>query len=353
MKRIIKPEHNLVQKAPSAYDVARLAGVSRTQVSYVLNGIRSTHVSAEKRERILEAAKTLGYRPHYSAQSLRRGYSSEFAIFFPAPYNSRIVNIIGTIHEEGLSGDCVVIQYSWNSHHDPERKNKAFYAMLARRPLGIFCSLLDLEREDIDAARASGVERILVLDVERHSDLNTFFLPVEEIGRIAADHLLSRGHRRIAIIRPGDPVQSRPFQLRYRGMMAATAEAGGAAIDILDFPKKDMAPSLAVARAFTTGLLALPKRPTAIYAYSDDYALPLMTALQEAGIRIPQDIAVLGTDDLPYGELYTPALSTIRFDESALGERAVALINSLITGEPVEQRFLQEPLPYLVRREST
>jgi DNA-binding LacI/PurR family transcriptional regulator len=136
-------------------------------------------------------------------------------------------------------------------------------------------------------------------------------------------------------------------------MMTAIAAAGDAAIDILDFPKKDMAPSLAAARIFTTELLSSSERPTAIYAYSDDYALTLMTALQEAGIRIPHDIAVLGTDDLPYGELYTPALSTIRFDESALGERAVALINSLITGEPVEQRFLQEPLPYLVRREST
>ncbi|HTP59413.1 MAG TPA: substrate-binding domain-containing protein, partial [Spirochaetia bacterium] len=93
--------------------------------------------------------------------------------------------------------------------------------------------------------------------------------------------------------------------------------------------------------------------PTAIYAYSDDHAFPLMRALRERGMRVPKDIAVLGTDDLAYGELCSPSLSTIRFDSSALGERAVALINSLITGQPPEERFLNAPLPYVIQREST
>jgi DNA-binding LacI/PurR family transcriptional regulator len=318
-----------------------------------LNGTGSTHVSPEKRKHILEVARTFNYRPHYSAQTLRRGYSSEFAIFFPAPYNSRIMNLIGTIHESGLAGECVVTQYSWNSHTNPERKQEAFQAMLARRPRGIFCSLLDIERKDIDEARAGGIDRILVLDVERHNDLTTLFMPVEEIGRIAAAHLLEQGHRHIAFIRPMDPVQSRPFRLRYRGMMTSAAAVRDVTIDILEFPKIDMAPSLAAARTVIAKFLSLPKRPTAIYAYSDDFALPLMRALCEAGFRIPHDVSVLGTDDLPYGELVMPSLSTIRFDESALGERAVALINALITGEPAEQRFLQEPVPYLIKREST
>jgi LacI family transcriptional regulator len=340
-------------KTPSAHDVARLAGVSRTQVSYALSNTGLTHVSAENRERILEAAKSLNYRPHYSAQALRRGYNSEFAIFFPAPYNSRISNIIGTIHETGLIGDCVVTQYSWNSHRDLERKSIAFNTLLARQPLGVFCSLLDLERSDIDAIRAGGIECILVLDVEKHKDLVTLYLPVEEIGRIAAAHLLDRGHRRLAIIRPRDPVQNRSFQLRHRGMMAAINATGNATLTILDFPKKNIVPTLTDARIFTTELLSLPERPTALYAYSDNYALHLMRALQEANVRIPQDIAILGTDDLSYGELCTPSLSTIRFDESTLGERAVALINSLITGTAPEQHFLRDLCPCLIKREST
>jgi DNA-binding LacI/PurR family transcriptional regulator len=137
-------------------------------------------------------------------------------------------------------------------------------------------------------------------------------------------------------------------------MMSAVTEAGGkAAIKILDFPRIDMASSLAAVKIFVNDFCSLPERPSAIYAYSDDYALLLMRALREAGIRIPGDLAILGTDDIPYGELHAPALSTIRFDKSALGERAVALINSLITGDPIEKRFQQEAAPYLIQREST
>jgi DNA-binding LacI/PurR family transcriptional regulator len=136
-------------------------------------------------------------------------------------------------------------------------------------------------------------------------------------------------------------------------MKTALSAARDATLDILDFPKIDMSPSLAAARTVIIKFLSLPKRPTAIYAYSDDFAFPLMRAFHEAGFKIPRDIAILGTDDLPYGELVIPSLSTIRFDESALGERAVALINSLITGKSAEQRFLQEPVPYLIQREST
>jgi DNA-binding LacI/PurR family transcriptional regulator len=333
--------------------VAGLAGVSRTQVSYTLNGTGKTHVSAEKRERILAAAKELAYQPHHSAQSLRRGFSLEFSIFFPAPYTPRILEIIDTIHETGLAGGCVVTQYAWNRHRDPERKREAFRALLARRPMGIFLSLLDLERKDIEEARARGIERILVLDVERHNDLTTFYLPVEEIGRVAAAHLLDRGHRRIAMIRPADPVQKRPFKLRHRGMKKAMAPFKDASLEILDWPATNMMPTLDVARTFVNDTLAPGNGPTAIYAYSDDHAFPVMKALREHGVNVPRDIAVLGTDALAYGELCSPSLSTIRFDSSALGERAVALINSLITGVPPEQRFLQSPLPFVIQREST
>lgn len=340
-------------KAPSATDVARLAGVSRTQVSYVLSNTSSTHVSPEKRERILAAAKELGYRPHHMAQSLRRGFSSEFSIFFPAPYTSRISGIISTIHADGLAGGCVVTQYSWNRFQDPERRLETFQAMLARRPRGIFCSLLDLDRSYIDMAREQGVERILVLDVEEHDEFATFYLPIESVGRLAAEHLIERGHRRVAIVKPADPAQKRPFKLRQRGMKRVFSTVSGASIETLDWPDDDIVPSLAAAREAASSFMAMSPRPSAIYAYSDDHAFALMRALREHGLKVPLDIAVLGTDDLPYSEQFTPSLSTIRFDEAALGKRAVALINSLITGDPLDERFMQAPIPYLVIREST
>ena len=170
---------------------------------------------------------------------------------------------------------------------------------------------------------------------------------------MAAAHLLDRGHRRVAIIRPADPVQKRPFKLRHRGMKKAMAAFTDATLTVLDWPAGNMMPTLEAARTFMNDVVRVGKAPTAIYAYSDDHAFPLVRALGERGVRVPRDIAVLGTDDMAYGELSSPSLSTIRFDSSPLGERAVALINSLITGEPPEERFLKAPAPYVVQREST
>jgi len=136
-------------------------------------------------------------------------------------------------------------------------------------------------------------------------------------------------------------------------MKKAMATFTGASLEILEWPSNNMMPTLDAARTFVKDALGPGIWPTAIYAYSDDHAFPLMRALRERGVVVPGDIAVLGTDDLAYGELCSPSLSTIRFDSSALGERAVALINSLITSEQPDERFLQAPLPYVVQREST
>lgn len=353
MSRVESEGGEVAAQAPRSADVARLAGVSRTQVSYVLNGTGINHVSEEKRERILAAARELGYRPHPSASSLRRGYSKEFSIFFPAPYTPRINDMLGAVHETGLAMDCVVTQYSWNRYHDPARKDEAFRAMLARRPRGIFCSLLDLDKSYVELARGRGIDRILVLDVERHTDIETLYMPVEPVGYLAARHLLERGCRRLAALKPADPVQSRPFRFRLKGMKRALQEFPGAALRIVDWPAHSLRPSLAAAREFVATLMSAPERPDSLYAYSDDYAFPVLRCLRETGVPVPGSLAVLGTDDHPSAELWNPSLSSIRFDEVALGERAVAMINGLITGTTIDARFSHPPEPVVIEREST
>jgi DNA-binding LacI/PurR family transcriptional regulator len=338
---------------PTSADVARAAGVSRTQVSYVLNNTGAEHVSDEKRRRIMLAARELGYLPHVSAQTLRRGYSNEFAIFFPAPYPPRINEILGTIHEQGLAEGCVPTQYSFNSYTHPERKLEAFRLLLASRPRGLFCGLLDIGMEEISLARAKGVEHILVLDVERHADIPTLFIPAEQLGFIAADHLLSLGHRRLGILCPSDPIQRRPFELRYKGFKNAAARYRNVDIRILEWPKENLRPTLQFAEDFSTALLANRGSISALYSYSDDYALPLMAVLQNRGVRIPEDLSLIGTDNLPYGAMVRPALSTIKLDKIPLGERAVAMMNRLLTGAGEGAMEDDEPTPELIARAST
>jgi len=337
---------------PTSADVARVAGVSRTQVSYVLNNTGTDHVSEEKRRRIMEAAKAIGYVPHSSAQTLRRGYSNEFAIFFPAPYTPRINEILGTIHERGLAEGCVPTQYSFNSYTNPERKLEAFRLLLASRPRGLFCGLLDIGKEEIKLARAKGIERILVLDVEQHQDIPTLFIPAERIGFVAAEHLLALGHRQLGIIYPSDPIQQRPFELRYKGFKKAAAGYQNVEIKVFNWPKENLRPTLRYAEDFATSLLANKGSLSALYTYSDDYALPLMAVLQNRGLRIPEDISLVGTDNLPYGAMVRPGLSTIELDKFPLGERAVAMMNSLLTGV-ASTSMEAEPKPQLIARASS
>ncbi len=341
------------RRRPTSADVARLAGVSRTQVSYVLNNTGSAHVSADKRRRIVEAAKELRYVPHQSAQALRRGYSNEFCMFFPAPYTARINEILGTIHERGLTQDCVATQYSFNSYRDPARMLEAFNMLIARRPRGLFCSLMDISEREIRLARDKGIKHILVLDVEPHDEYTTLYIPAEPVGYLAARQLLGLGHRRIGVIRPSDPVQARAFSLRLKGMRRAMAEHAGASLQVLDWPEENIRPTLEYAELFVRSLPRGKERPTAIYTYSDDYAYPLMARLREHGIEVPRDIALIGTDDLPHSALFQPALSSIQLDATPLGERAVALINGLISGERPETRFTLAPEPVFIEREST
>ncbi len=347
---------NQVSSRPTSIDVAREAGVSRTQVSYVLNRTGEAHVSPEKRERILEAARKLGYQAHQSAQALRRGYSNEFSIFFPAPYPPRINDMLGTIHETGLAMDCMPVQYSFNSYRDPERRLETFRSLIARRPAGLFCSLLDVGMDEIEYARSKGVTKILVLDVEDHRELSTLRIPTEEIGRLVAFGLIARGHRRIGFLKPSDPVQSRPFLSRMKGASEALASWPEVSVLSLPWPESVVRPDSRAAQEFVRSVL-LPAMQgsdgiTALYAYSDDYAFPILSALKGSGVRVPKDLSVLGADDHRLGALWSPALASIRFDSSDMGARAVALINALITGKPADPVFLAPMEPVLVERES-
>jgi DNA-binding LacI/PurR family transcriptional regulator len=338
---------------PSAVDVAKKAGVSRTQVSYVLNNTRADHVSAENREKILAAARDLGYQPHQSAQALRRGFANEFGLFFPAPYTARINAMLGTIHETGLADGCLPVQYSFNSYHEPERKREAFRALLARKPRGLFCSLLDIDQAFLDEARDRGVEKILVFDIEDHTGSPTLALPTEAIGFLAIQHLLFRGHHDIGILKPSDPIQERAYALRMAGARKALAQVSGCRLHEFPWPAENLRPTPPFAGVFLkeTGLLS--SGITALYTYSDEFALPLLAELLDQGVSVPRDLALVGTDDLPLATLTRPALTTIRFDQDTLGHRAVALINALITDEapPLEH---QRPLtPQLVLRQTT
>jgi LacI family transcriptional regulator len=342
-----------LQGRPTSVDVARLAGVSRTQVSYVLSGKRSKHVSPEKRERILEAVKTLGYEPHFSAQALRSGHSNEFTLFFPAPYPNFINSLLGTIHEAAPDIGCIITQYSYNAQKETPDKQTPLKTLLSRRPIGIFTSLFDIGEEEIALIQQARIPHVLFLGIDPHPTVTTLRLPVEQTGAIVADHLLSQGHRAIGILQPPDVTLAYAYTLRVRGMHRAMEAYPDASLLELPWPIHEFQPSLEAADLFIDSIRRSTDPMTALYAFNDDFALPVMAKLMDRGYRIPEDMAVVGTDDSPASRYFRPALSSVRFDLEEVGSRAVAIIKHMSRTEAVPENLLTPPVPLLIHRSSS
>ena len=340
------------KKKPTAIDVARLAGVSRTQVSYVLNNNRLDHVSTENQAKIKKAAEELGYQPLASAQNLRRGYTKEFCIFFPAPYSPRINNLIGSIHEEGLCNDFSPTQYSFNSYKNEERKMTALNHMLNNKPFGVFCSPLDLTDEDIDCIQQSGVKKILLWDIKENPGIPTIIFPTEKAGHIVGEYIKSKNLKRIGVIKPEDPIQQKSFDMRLKGLKTALESCSAYSITVIEWEKGVFRPDILSARKVTDKIQNLKDKIDVLYAYSDDYAIPLISCLKNAGYKLPGDLSIIGTDNLKYGEMMSPSLTTISFDSGKLSEKAMGIMNALIKNEEIDPELLKPVEPQLIVRGS-
>jgi LacI family transcriptional regulator len=170
----------------------------------------------------------------------------------------------------------------------------------------------------------------------------------QALGYLAAQHLIARGHHHLALVHPNDAIQEEAFTQRLEGMRAAIAEETGVSLDILPL---DLSPSAALSLVETS--LLGPDRPTDIYAFSDEYAAVLLGALTRLRIRVPQEVALVGTDNTPFCEYVWPSLTSISFDAFDLGKRAVELLHALHQGLPPPEELTHPLVPQLILREST
>jgi DNA-binding LacI/PurR family transcriptional regulator len=131
-------------------------------------------------------------------------------------------------------------------------------------------------------------------------------------------------------------------------MHAAIAEEPGVSLDILPL---HLSSSAALSLVKTS--LVCTDRPTGIYAFSDDYAVVLLGALTRLGIRVPQEVALVGTDNLPIGEFVRPSLTSMSFDALDIGKRAVDMLHALHQGLPLAEELTHSLIPQLIPREST
>jgi LacI family transcriptional regulator len=321
--------------------VAAEAGVGVGTVSRVLNG--SPAVSAATRRRVLDAIATLDYQPSSAARALSTGRTNAVGVvvpFFTQP--AVIERLRGVSHALAGAGYQLIL-------HDverPDQRGDLFRSLAARGRIDglLAISLAPTEREERRMERA-GVP-IVLLDRD-HATLPCITIDDTEGGRMAAEHLLALGHRRIAFL--GDE-EANLFGFdssarRREGFEAALAAAGAAPPPewVLRRPHGRDA-----ARGAAAELLAREPRPTAVFAASDVQAIGVLEAAQAAGVPVPGDLSVIGFDNVEAAG-YT-GLTTVAQPLEEIGRLGADLLLRAISGEAVESRRM--PLE-IVERGST
>jgi len=343
-KRHISPRKSL-----TSLDVARRAGVSRTTVSYVLsdNGVRNAHVSEETRAKVLQAAQELGYSIHSSARALRKGHSEEICVIIDLPLTVHRTELLVSLQQYAfLRGYTPVVYFSYNL--STEQVQELLLKIFGRRPMGIFATARSMTAEHVALAKHMGVENIVLYSVKPVEYAHTIILPTMSAGYLAAQHLLERGHRHLGLVHPSDPLHKYGFLQRLEGMRSAIAGAPEVTLDILPL---QYSPS--DAHALVDTYLTGADHPTGIYAFNDEYALLLLGALTDRGIQVPCDVAIMGTDDITFGEFVRPTLTTIRFDDISIGQRAIEMLITLYKHQPLPEELSHPLIPHLVPRGST
>ncbi|MCX6032482.1 MAG: LacI family DNA-binding transcriptional regulator [Chloroflexi bacterium] len=306
-------------------DVAREAGVSSQTVSRALNN--KSEISAETRVRVLAVVERLGFRPSTLARGLVTQKTATLGLVVPDianPFFSEIARgAEDAAHEAGYS------LLLCNTVEDPSREIEVLHTLEAQRVDGIILCSSRLAEEDLSAMMAKLPTVILVNRVLSGDDLRSVCIDDEAGARCAAQHLLDSGHRAIAFL--AGPPASYSGLNRARGYQRALSEAG-----IPADPDLSLACDPHLEGGYNAARQLLSHRPDtdAFLCYNDLVAVGALQACAAAGRRVPEDVAVVGFDDIRLAGLVTPPLTTLRSDKRTLGAEAVRLLLRVMAGCP-------------------
>jgi LacI family transcriptional regulator len=320
--------------------VAARAGVGVATVSRVLNG--RAHVSDATRERVLEAIRTLNYRPSSIARNLSLGRTLVIGVvvpFFTSP--SAVERLRGIVSAfEGSPYDLALFDVE-----SADRQRRAF-DLLGRGDRADGLLVVSLVPPDEELARLQAARIPCVLVDAPHATLPSVLVDDVTGGALATRHLIELGHRRIAFIgdKPPDRFRFDSSRDRTDGYEGALARAG---LERRPEYIREGTQSRHLARSIAEELLRLPEPPTAIFAASDTQALGVLEAARGRGLRVPGDLSVVGFDDVEVASYV--GLTTVRQPLAESGRRGAQLLLQALRGEPLSARSETLPLDLIVR----
>lgn len=322
-------------------DVAREAGVSVATVSRVLNG--SGPVSEQTGQRIREVAGRLRYVPHGGARSLITRKTQTLGVLLPDLYGEFFSEVIRGMDETAQQrGFHLLITRGCADKHGIATAIRA----MRGRVDGVVAMSPDLDADSLLDIPAN-LPVVLLCSLPRGHALDSLTIDNRRGARDMVRHLLALGHRRIAIIK-GAP-RNHDASERLRGYRDALREAGIASDRSLE-PEGGFTEAGGYAAALR--LVNVKPRPTAVFAANDSMAIGALSALRESGLRVPEDMAVTGFDDIPLARYMDTPLSTVSVPIRALGARAVEILLHGITHKNSHSRTRERIATQLVIRRS-
>ncbi|MEY9962783.1 LacI family transcriptional regulator [Streptacidiphilus sp. MAP12-16] len=329
-------------------DVARLAGTSTAVVSYVINnGPRP--VAPATRERVLAAIAQLGYRPNSVAQAMASRRTNLIGMVVPdarQPFFAELSHAVERVASE--RGKIVLIG---NSDYVGDREMHYVRAFLGMRVAGLILISRSASQQAANEFAAQDDSRLVLLHL-RPETAEDVAVVTDDVGgaELAVRHLLQHGHPYVtcvggpvAVAAAGDPVIDHVEGWR-RAMTAAGISTDGHLVEA-PFDRYG-------AYQVAVELLRSPERPPAIFCSTDDQAIGVLRAAREVGVRVPEDLAVAGFDDIPEAAFCDPPLTTIASDRDAMARAAVDLVldDSLLVPGSDTPRVRRFPNRLVIRR---
>jgi DNA-binding LacI/PurR family transcriptional regulator len=319
------------RKRVTAQDVARLAGVSRTTVSFVLNNVTDMRISEETRQKVLEAARLLNYHPDAVARRMVTGQTRVLGFVLRQSPEQAFADLFLPQVLNGLSQAAARQGYQVLFEPIPPDQPNTMYARLVneRHVDGIILSGPRFDDEDLLRLHREGAALVLI---GRLPDVEIPYVDVDNIGgaRMATEYLIRKGHRRIGLI-TNAPLSYTASAERLAGYRQAL-EAAGLPFDETLVRCGNFTPQSGYQAM--TDLLQVCPLPTAVFVASDTVALGALQAIRHAGLQIPTDISLIGFDDIPLAGFLDPPLTTVHLPAFNLGwEAAEMLLQRLQTEE--------------------
>ncbi|MBN1681396.1 MAG: LacI family DNA-binding transcriptional regulator [Anaerolineae bacterium] len=324
----------MVKKRVTSQQVADRAGVSRTTVSLVLNNVTTANISEETRQLVLRTTRELNYVPDVAARSLASGRSNNIGLILIQPHHRIFIDAYIPSIIAGLSqvtqqhGFRILIEII----KDVTQPNTYMNLMWGNEIAGMILSNPKADDAEITALAASDFP---IVSLDYLNEL-VYSVSTDDLGGVqkAVTHLAHLGHRRIACI-PYAPIDANNQVADRLQVYYDTLESFNITPDdtLIRYGNRDPESGYAAMQS----LLELDPLPTALFAMNDIMALGAMAAIREHGLRIPDDIAVVGYDDILPAQYSTPTLTTINKNDIEHGVLAGQMLVDLIHGRPVDK----------------